>query len=361
MFEWLLGGIALTYGGGAFLGYWRRGLEGSPYPSPDEAVAEMERLAARFPRLCRREVIGTSTEGRPIAAYRLGTGGEAKPRLLVTAHIHAIEYIGAYVARGVARRLLEEYGRARHVTELLDRADVWVVPQLNPDGATRVWRRGGWGGLGPSRFTANGVDPNRNFPFAPMAGRRNWNSGRDRPGSAYYRGPQPLSEPECRALARLCARERFCAAVNFHSFSAVVFIPFHADEAAAQPDADKARQSFAVFHDVFQAHQPHVRYKPVPERAAELRGQFDSFAFEAFGTVSVTVEVSWPRTHLLRPWNTFNFFWWANPAHPDFWEENDAGATIHALRALLDRTGGTPCRPLHPELAEALAGEESDD
>lgn len=358
MFEWLLGGIALTYGGGTLAGYWQRGLHRSPYPSPDAAVAEMERLVAAHPARCTPEQLGTSTEGRPIWAYRIGTGtgsGPDKPRLLVSAHIHAVEYIGAYVARGVARRLLAGYGRAPHVTELLDRADVWVVPLLNPDGAARVWERGGWGGLGASRFTANGVDPNRNFPTISSGGKPSWNSGRDRPGSAYYRGPHPLSEPECLSLARLCARERFCAAVNFHSFSNVVFIPFHEEEAHAHPDADKARRAFSVFHDVFQAHQPHVRYKPVPERAGGIRGQFDAFLFEGFGTVSVTVEVSWLRAHLLLPWNTFNFFWWANPTRPEFWEENDAEATIHALAALLERTGGTPCAARHPALAEQVA------
>jgi predicted deacylase len=354
MLGWLLAAVVATYGLGTVYGIWRRTLEWSPYPSPDDAHRDMERLARRYPHLCSSEIIGRSTERRPLLALHFHTpadssGSMPRPRLLLTAHIHAVEYIGSYVVREVAHRLAEGYGRVALVTSLLDRADVSVVPLLNPDGAARVWRSHGWVSLGGSRFTANRVDPNRNFPFAPASGRMAWNSGRQRPGSAYYRGPHPLSEPECLALARLCLRERFCAAVNFHSFGGVVFMP-----QVGGPDAEPARRALEVFRGVFQDHQPYVRYRPIPERSAAIVGQLDPFLLNAFGTPSVTVEVSRPGWHLLQPWNTFSVFWWANPARPERWVANDAEATLHALVALLERTGGRPCTPAHPELAEQI-------
>jgi hypothetical protein len=241
-----------------------------------------------------------------------------------------------------------------HITGLLDRADVGFVPLLNPDGAARIWRRRGWSTLGGSRFTANGVDPNRNFPFVPIAGRGSWNTARAKPGSAYYRGPHALSEPECLALARLCERELFCAAINFHSFGGVVYMPAVQD-AGVSADSTKAERGLSVFRDVFQAHQKRVRYRPIPERAAAIVGQLDPFLLNAFGTVGVTVEVSRPWLHVLLPWNVLNFFWWANPADPQYWAGNDVEASTHALVALLDRMEGTPCRPSAPELAEQIA------
>jgi predicted deacylase len=315
------------------------------------ADAEIVALAQQAPQLCSVERIGTSSQGRPLHALRVGApqARGPRPRLLVTAHIHAVEYIGAYVARAVARRLVSGYGASRHVSQLLDGADVWVVPLLNPDGATRVWRSNGWTRLGGSRFTANGVDPNRNFPFVPLAGRGGWSSGSDKAGSAYYRGERPLSEPECLALARLCKRERFCAAVNFHSFGGIVFLP-----EALGPDKTKAESALAVFRGLFQSHQPHLRYRPIPERSAKILGQLDPFLLNAFGTPSVTVEVSRPGRHLLLPWKALKVFWWANPARPERWVENDAEATIHALVALLERSGGEPCHAAHPQLAEQV-------
>jgi len=354
MLGWICGSLALTYSAGTLYGWLARGLTTGPYPSPDDAEREMAELAQRRPEICAGEEIGRSTEGRPIHAFRLrgvhaGEPAAPRPQLLVTAHIHAVEYIGSFVARALARRLVDGYERIESITTLLDGADVWMVPLLNPDGAARIWRRGGWGRLGRARFTATGVDPNRNFPFVPTAGRAGWNSGSTTPGSPYYRGPQPLSEPECLALARLCARQRFCAAINFHSFGGVVFMP-----QVLGPDADKAARVLAVFRDTFPSRQRHVRYRPISERSAKVIGQLDPFLLHAFGTPSVTIEVSRLGAHVLAPWRTFNIFWWANPARPERWVDNDAAAAIDALLALRDRSGGTPCIPAHPELAEQV-------
>ena len=86
-----------------------------------------------------KESIGTSSEGRPIFAYRAGEKG--KPVVMVVATMHGEENFGQYVAKG-----LLEGRKIRGV-------DLWVVPVLNPDGLDkdRRWIRGH-------------VDLNRNFP-----------------------------------------------------------------------------------------------------------------------------------------------------------------------------------------------------
>lgn len=344
-----LAAVAASYVFGALYGRVFRPLEDGPYPSPEAAQAEMDRLASRHAHV-RREVIGTSTQGRPICAYRITAAADemVRPRLLITAQIHAVEFIGSFVARGVATRLADGLGRDAEITALLSQAEVWVVPLLNPDGAARVWARAGWSGLGWSRFTAKGVDPNRNFPFVVEPGAAAWNSASDKPGSAYYRGPHPLSEPECLALAHLCRRERFCAAINFHSFGGVVFMPAPADASPA------AARCLAVFQGEFQSRQRFLRYRPLPERATAIAGQLDPFLLQAFGTPSVTIEVSRPGRHLVWPWNLFNVFWWANPAQPRRWLDNDREATIHALVQLLDVSGGEATAASRPELAAAV-------
>jgi protein MpaA len=79
---------------------------------------------------------------------------------------------------------------------LLD-ADLWVIPDLNPDGHARRTRQ-----------NAKGVDLNRNFPGAwrPIGGA----------GAAEYSGPRPLSEPETRIAARLVRRLRPAVTIWFH-------------------------------------------------------------------------------------------------------------------------------------------------
>jgi len=352
-------------------------LEGGPYPSPEAAEAEMDALAAARPELATRVEIGRSREGRPLRAVRLaaesaGGGGRGavgasagrgrrgleggsgetpgRPALLVSAQIHACEFVGAYVARDLARRVVEGFGADPAATALLERATLWVAPLLNPDGAARVWTRRGLLGLAASRVTAAGVDPNRNFPAAALRGRRKWNSARGRPGSPWYGGPHPLSEPECLALARLARRRPFCAAVNFHSFGGLVYIP-----EPLGPDAERARHVLDVFRGPFQERQRHLRYRPVPEGAAAIAGQLDAFLLYGLGIPSVTVEVSRPGLSLLAPWNLINFFRWANPPDPERWAANDAPAALGALLELLERSGGRPCAPAYPELAELAA------
>lgn len=329
-------------------------LAGGPYPPPEAAEAEMDALAAAHPDLATCVVLGHSREGRPLRALRLAAGGASpeRPALLVTAQIHACEFVGSYVARALVRRLVEGFGTRPAVTGLLERAVVWVAPLLNPDGAVRVWARRGVSRLGPARFTAGGVDPNRNFPAAAGSGPRKWNTARDRPGSAYYRGPHPLSEPECVALARLARREPFCAALNFHSFGGVVFLP-----EPLGADAERARRVLDAFHGPFQDHQRHLRYRPVPEGAAAIAGQLDAFLLYGLGIPSVTVEVSRPGWHLLAPWNLLNVFQWSNPPDPEHWAANDVPAALAVLGELLERSEGRPCTPAHPELSEAIPGD----
>jgi protein MpaA len=64
------------------------------------------------------------------------------------------------------------------------RSDVYVVPNLDPDGAA-----------GGSRLNGRGVDLNRNFPagWRPIGNR----------GAPQYSGPRPFSEPETRLAARI--------------------------------------------------------------------------------------------------------------------------------------------------------------
>jgi protein MpaA len=79
--------------------------------------------------------------------------------------------------------------------------DLWIVPDLNPDGRAA-----------DTRANARGVDLNRNFPFGwrPM-------------GGVYESGPRPLSEPESRIAYRLIRRIRPAVSVWFHQHRDLVW------------------------------------------------------------------------------------------------------------------------------------------
>ena len=88
-------------------------------------------------------MLGRSWEGRPIHVARVGDPDAAR-RVLVVGCIHGDECAGL----AVTGRLLRARGAA----------DLWVLPNLNPDGYARR-----------SRWNARGVDLNRDFDTSPSA------------------------------------------------------------------------------------------------------------------------------------------------------------------------------------------------
>ncbi len=124
-------------------------------------------------------VLGRSWQGRPITATEVGN--PSGPVVLVVGSIHGNEQGGIPVAR-VLERL--------HPRDL----DLWIVPDLNPDGVAA-----------DTRHNAHGVDLNRNFPVGwhPMSG-------------FYASGPGPLSERESRLARRLILQIHPRLTIWFH-------------------------------------------------------------------------------------------------------------------------------------------------
>src|SRR3989442_8411051 len=130
----------------------------------------------------RTVLLGRSWQGRPIAAVEVGN--RSGRRVLVVGCIHGNEPGGIPIARALERLSPHDL-------------DLWIVPDLNPDGVAANTRQ-----------NADGVDLNRNFPWQ-------WLS-LGPPGSTYYAGPHALSEPESRIAYRLVLRLRPAVAIWFH-------------------------------------------------------------------------------------------------------------------------------------------------
>ncbi len=130
-------------------------------------------------------VVGRSVESRRIAAIDVGPENDTGARILVVGCIHGNEPAGI----AIARELLAH--AAPHT------ADLWVIPDLNPDGVAAGTRQ-----------NARRVDLNRNFPWhwRPLG----------RPGAQQYSGPHALSEPESRFAYRLIRRLRPRITIWFH-------------------------------------------------------------------------------------------------------------------------------------------------
>jgi protein MpaA len=135
----------------------------------------------------RSMTIGRTVDGRPITVVETGDF-DSPDKLLVVGCIHGNECAGTAIA-----------GRLSHGIPPRE-LDLWIVPDLNPDGAAAG-----------TRNNAHGVDLNRNFRWRwrPLAG-------------VYYSGPYALSEPESRAAAKLILTVRPRVSIWFHQHLDVV-------------------------------------------------------------------------------------------------------------------------------------------
>lgn len=146
------------------------------------AGAAFSLLATAAPAGAKRVVIGTSVRGRPIVAWTFGSD-RARRKVLVVGCIHGNECAGLAIVSAL------RHARVPRGVQL------WLVPEMNPDGTAA-----------DTRQNAHGVDLNRNFPYRwqPIA------------SPVYYSGPHPASEPETRAAMRLVRRIRPAVTIWYH-------------------------------------------------------------------------------------------------------------------------------------------------
>jgi predicted deacylase len=296
----------------------------SPYPTPDEREAMFERAA----RGAGAEIItlGASVEGRSIRAARVPASKPTERRVLLSANIHGVEVIGARTAIAFLERLSDPFPS---LEQLRERAEIVVVPCINPDAYARTFEREGIGTLKELRTNAHGVDLNRNFPMpfgrrrAPIAF-----AGSDDPENAFYRGPEPLSEPEAAAMAKLFREAPFVASANLHSCMGTL-IPARVTTSAEFDEYKRLCASFS-------AGQTGHRYRRLSSQRFDVfTGEQEDHQHHAHKTRAVCVEIfpigATIRQHLVAP----KLFWRFNPRDPDRWIANDLpGLAAYYLAAL---------------------------
>jgi hypothetical protein len=107
----------------------------------EEIVDLLRAYQAAYPRWVKLESVGKSIQGRDLWMLTLQnpeTGPELdKPAMYIDGNTHANEVQGADTALYTVDFVLRNYGRLPRVTELLDRAVLYVLPMVNPDGRAR--------------------------------------------------------------------------------------------------------------------------------------------------------------------------------------------------------------------------------
>ena len=105
----------------------------------DALYAHFDRLAAQWPQLLQKQVIGHSVESREMRVYTLhnpAAGAEAdKPAMWIDGNVHGNEVQGGEATLYLAWYLLENYGSNPRATELVDRTVFYILPCITPTAA----------------------------------------------------------------------------------------------------------------------------------------------------------------------------------------------------------------------------------
>lgn len=217
----------------------------SRYHNYAEMNAEINQRIAAHPNLISKRVIGKSYQGRDIIAVKISDNvatDENEPEVLFTHHQHAREHLTVEMALYLIRELGNTYGTDSRVTNAVNNREIWIVPDVNPDGGEydiatgsyRSWRLNRQPNSGSS---AIGTDLNRNWAF--QWGCCGGSSGT--PGSETYRGPRAESAPEVKVVADFArsrvvgGKQQLRAAIDFHTYSELVLWPYGYTRADTAP------------------------------------------------------------------------------------------------------------------------------
>ncbi|MEU5366757.1 M14 family metallopeptidase [Streptomyces sp. NPDC005925] len=208
----------------------------SRYHNYAEMNAEIDQRLAAYPNIMSKRVIGRSYQGRDIVAVKISdnvAADESEPEVLFTHHQHAREHLTVEMALYLIRELGAGYGSDSRVTNMVNNREIWIVPDLNPDGGEydiasgsyRSWRKNRQPNSGSSYV---GTDLNRNWDY-------HWGCCGGSSGSASsetYRGAAGESAPEVKVVADFVrsrvvgGEQQITAGIDFHTYSELVLWPF---------------------------------------------------------------------------------------------------------------------------------------
>lgn len=270
------------------------------YIDPNATLEQAKALAAKYPDLVELVELPLRSHGydgkrtdlhgpAPFYYMRLGPKDDQRDgKLGIFQHAapHAREHVNPMTMMELAEQLCANYDPSSSDpavmanTRLMDKLDIFIAPQTNPDGANysfyddKKWRKN----RAPFDGVDTGVDINRNYPYQ-------WTQS---PGPNYqtYAGQGPASEPETQALIEVVDRHpniRFV--LDWHSHGEDIRRPLGVSQQDnALYDEFHGRMTDAI------ASSRGRQYEPVVSQV--VAGSSDDYWYHDRGLISTVVETA---------------------------------------------------------------------
>jgi hypothetical protein len=180
------------------------------YPTYTAYETLMQQFATDHPDICKLITLTTLASGRKILALRISDSvntEENEPEFLLTSSIHGNETTGYILMLHLADYLLTNYDSDERITNMVNNFDIVINPLANPDG---TYKGGDNTVFGATRYNANNIDLNRNYPDPE--------NGQHPDGNVW--------QPETVAFMDFATQNTFTMGANFHGGTEVVNYPW---------------------------------------------------------------------------------------------------------------------------------------
>lgn len=254
----------------------------------EQMMEDLVTFHQNHPELVELEVVGYSELGNQIPVLRMGNP-DAQYHVLIQGAIHGREHMTAWLVMALADYWLDQ--------DLASYGDVCyhLIPMINPDGVIisqtgrltaeqlQIYymdRSKGYTYFGQQEYAALwkanglGVDLNRNFPSG-------WDEITDRsdPSSRNYKGTEPFSAAETRAVRDYTLAYDFDATISYHAMGCVIYYDYGNKQPVNRLSADLAYKMVNV-----------TGYYMIPSGGNSHAG-FKDWAIDELGIPSLTIEI----------------------------------------------------------------------
>lgn len=238
----------------------------SGYYTYQEIIDIADSLAANYPYICQKLLIGQSVQGRQLAVLKISdnvTTNEVEPEIFFEAGIHGDEIGTVENIIRFARDLCRGYGTNTQITNLVDTREIFLLLMVNPDGRVAM-----------SRYNANYVDINRDGGYM-------WN-GEGNSTAAW-------SQVETKAIRNFLNQRHFVVFTDYHSGTEFISYPWSYRPSAA-PDQ-------LHIHNLASIYANNSGYSNIPYAAGyagmyPINGSTKDFNYGMWGSVAWSIEIS---------------------------------------------------------------------
>lgn len=224
------------------------------YKEMEEFLNEMEE---EYPEIMKFYSIGKTYGGREIYVVKISDNvsiDENEAEVLFMGAHHGNEKLGYQFLLYFIKSMCENYSKNESVAYLINNAEIFVVPMVNPDGVKNNTRKNVEPNncIGENIFPIlKGVNLNRNYDAG-------WNEWRpwyflSTTSTPYgdlilyflgyppeYRGEKPFSERETKAIKNFVESRNITIAIDFHTGAGkIIFYPFGYTDKKKPKDLEK--------------------------------------------------------------------------------------------------------------------------